>query len=73
MRLVYANDLNKEVKVGDVVHISGKPHYVVFFRKPHSPASSGKIVVASMDERKFQSEYFVGVAGAVWIEREDRL
>jgi hypothetical protein len=41
-------------------------HVLAGFRTPHKPSSSGKCWTA--DGR----EYFVGVLGLKWIEREDR-
>ena len=41
-------------------------HKLAGFRTPHKPSSSGKCWTA--DNR----EYFVGVLGLKWIEREDR-
>jgi len=69
MRLVYESN-GEEVKVGDKVEIfRGDPVTVVSFREPHKPGSSGKIIVQDLDH---QNEFYVGVIGAKWIEREDR-
>ena len=70
MRLVYENDRDREVRVGDVVKVGGVDVKVSYFRPPHKPASSGKICVK--DDRGFEQEFYVGVIDAVWIEREDR-
>jgi hypothetical protein len=72
MRLVY-KDSGKEVKTGDVVHINNVPHYVQFFSKPHKPSSSGHVVVREMSDTRLGAEYYVGVIGAEWIEREDQI
>lgn len=71
MRLVY-KATGEEVKVGDVVTTSrGEKCVVKYFRPPHSPASSGKVSVR-LKGTSFEMEYYVGVIGAEWIEREDR-
>jgi len=70
MRLVYEKT-GAEVKVGDIVETSrGQKVRVDFFREPHKPASSGKVVVKGADGSA--REYYVSVIGAEWIEREDR-
>jgi len=74
MRLVYEAS-GIEVKVGDTVYLDDEPYRVEYFAKPHKPSSSGKVSVAVVDNHihnKFSQEYYVGVIGAVWIEREDR-
>jgi hypothetical protein len=71
MRLVYTKS-GAEVRVGDTVHINDEPHVVWMFSEPHKPSSSGKVFVRSMDDMRFGSEYYVGVIGAEWIEREDQ-
>ena len=76
MRLVYMKD-GSEVKVGDIVQHEGQPWRVAFFRPPHKPASSGKVSIAPVtrdpDSMFGTCEYYVGVIGAEWIEREDRV
>lgn len=70
MRLVYDHS-GQEVQVGDKVVIGENIHYTVeYFRKPYSPNSSGKITVK--DASGQSREYYVGVIGATWIDREDR-
>ena len=70
MRLIYKKT-GEEVKVGDKVQLRHEGEVTVtHFARPHKPASSGKVSVAG---DKFNAEYFVGVIGAEWIEREDRL
>jgi hypothetical protein len=72
MRLVYEKN-GKEVKVGDTVHLDSGAYTVWYFDKPHKPASSGKVFIRPIsNENGFSHEYYVGVIGAVWIEREDR-
>jgi len=69
MRLVYEGT-NDEVQIGDEVTLKGGRSVTVkYFREPHKPSSSGKVSVESFDG--YQMEYFVGVIGAKWIERED--
>lgn len=71
MRLVY-KDTGKEVKVGDVCVLSCGTAYVVdYFRKPHKPASSGKVSMRHGGS-PWTEEFYVGVIGAEWVEREDR-
>ncbi len=73
MRLVY-EETGEEVKIGDVVDIGMSEMVTVdYFRPPHKPSSSGKVTVGfGKDNRGGQIEYYVGVIGAEWIEREDR-
>ena len=79
MRLLY-DDSKLEVKVGDFIADTcddGRTGYRIrYFRKPHKPSSSGKVSVSVVYndgfESEYQREYYVGVIGATWIEREDR-
>lgn len=71
MRLVYEKNQQQEVKIGDKVTLDGDELTVEYFRPPHSPTSSGKITVRHVEHR-WSAEYYVGIIGAVWIEREDR-
>lgn len=66
MRLVY-RDTGEEVKVGDIVN----DMRVVSFDPPHKSSSSGKVYVKSVVVG-WSQEFYVGVIGAEWIEREDR-
>lgn len=54
---------------GDLVQVTG-------WKKPHKPSSEGKIYVADVAlEQPSPSdirEYYPGVVGAMWVEREDR-
>lgn len=71
MRLVY-KETGKEVKVGDKVTLhDGVIAVVTYFREPTSPASSGKVNVL-VQGAEYEDEFYVGVIGAKWIEREDR-
>jgi len=70
MRLVYV-DTEIPVEVGDEILRSDDTLTVTYFRPPHKPSSSGKVSVKS--SKGWTAEYFVGVIGAEWIEREDRL
>jgi hypothetical protein len=71
MRLVY-DKTGLPVKAGDVIHLDGQPHFVHGFREPHKPASSGKVSVKAMNDAGYCREYYVGVIGATWIDRDDR-
>ena len=71
MKLVY-KETGKEVKVGDIITMSdGEKCEVTYFKPPHKPSSSGKVLV-KFENRNCNMEYYVGVIGAEWIEREDR-
>lgn len=80
MRLVY-KDTGMEVKVGDVVPMHDDDERtgvrVKYFAKPHKPNSSGKVTISVLyddsEEEAGTREYYVGVIGAEWIEREDRV
>ena len=73
MRLVYEST-GAEVKVGDTIKVERRDQTVElrvdYFKEPHKPSSSGKVIV--MEPTGGTSEYFVGVIGAKWIEREDQ-
>ncbi len=73
MKLVHTKT-GKAVQVGDVVTLSdGEKVEVTYFREPHKSSSSGKVSVQSIGAgRNRSSEYYVGVIGAEWIEREDQ-
>jgi hypothetical protein len=84
MRLVYDADPTQEVEVGDVVYLPlnrddpsdtrVRRLVVECFRPPHKPSSSGKVTVRETfaGGESVTHEYYVGVIGATWIEREDR-
>jgi hypothetical protein len=69
--LVYSCN-NKPVQSGDVVHIRNTPYVVTGWREPHKPASTGRIYLQAMDERRITTEYFPNVIGAEWIGRTDQ-
>jgi hypothetical protein len=72
MRLVYKGT-KREVQIGDEVLLrSGEKAIVTYFRQPSSSASEGKISVRGNGDA-FDSEFYVSVVGAEWIEREDRI
>ena len=72
MRLIYESN-QREVKTGDTVHLDGNAYTVYSFSEPHKPASSGKVFIRPIsNENGFSAEYYVGVIGAKWIEREDQ-
>lgn len=71
MRLIYQST-KAEVKVGDITHVRNQPYVVTQIRQPHSPASTGRVCLRSMCERKYYFEYYPIVIGADWVEREDR-
>lgn len=71
MKLIYKKS-GKQVQVGDHVETSkGIEVEVLHFSEPARPNSSGKVRVRST-ERGWSQQFFVGVIGAEWIEREDR-
>ena len=71
MKLVYTKT-QEPVKIGDVVPLDERQARVDYFREPHKPSSSGKVVVTILGEHEYTREFFVNVIGAEWIEREDR-
>ena len=71
MKLVY-KATGKAVKIGDIAETGrGEKVEVEYFRPPGKAGSSGKVLVKNVDAER-SSEYFVGVIGAEWIDREDR-
>lgn len=78
MRLVYSAEPQGPVCVGDIVTLDreGKcvDFIITFFRQPHKASSEGKITLRPYGKDEAHSfEVYVGVIGAVWIEREDRV
>jgi hypothetical protein len=70
MKLVYKEN-GQEVKVGDPCTFNGEPDATVeYFEKPHKHSSGGKVTI-KWGIQGSRGEYFVGVIGAEWIERED--
>lgn len=70
MRLIYTKT-GGPVQLGDVVQLDGEMHTIVSFRPPHKPSSSGKITLKAQGAQ-YESEYFVGIIGAKWVDREDQ-
>lgn len=71
MRLIDKTTRN-EINIGDIVSTSkGEQVEVIHFREPHKASSSGKVSVKSV-AHGWSQEFFVGVIGAEWIEREDQ-
>ena len=69
MRLV--NKAGMEVRVGFALKFEGKYATIVYMPQPHKPASSGKVTCKFEDGT--EREYYAGVFGLEWIEREDRV
>ena len=66
MKLVYAST-GLEVKSGDVVHVDGKPFYIMDMREPHKSSSTGRVLCKAMSDKAWINEWYPGVIGAVWI------
>ena len=73
MRLIYTAT-QKPVERGDIVQVGNQHLAITHMPPPHKPDSSGKVTVKPVGEGYAGSgfEYFVGIIGAEWIEREDR-
>ena len=72
MRLVYKHN-GEPIHVGDRAKMSnGEWVEVTYFREPHKSSSSGKVAVQPVGDSGMGMEYYVGVIGAEWIEREDQ-
>lgn len=75
MRLIDI-ETQENIAVGSIVTMpkdrNGIEWIVVYMPKPHKPASSGKVTCRKMGTNE-QVEYYAGVWGLEWIEREDRL
>lgn len=70
MRLI-DKSTKEEVEVGDKFEDKdGDVFKVEYFRKPHKSSSAGKVTVS--DVWGDTHEYYVGIIGLEWIEREDR-
>lgn len=79
MKLIFVRNsdpklVGQEVKVGHTCQtFRGEEAVVDYFRPPTSPSSEGKVVIHEAGERgDYQTEVYVGVIGATWVEREDR-
>jgi hypothetical protein len=74
MRLIDV-ETQEEIKVCSIVTMPSdplaEPWTVVYMPKPHKPASSGKVTCE--DKNGNRCEYYAGVWGLEWVEREDRL
>lgn len=71
MRLIY-KDSKQPVKIGDIVDLGkGEMVDVQYFREPHKAGSTGKVTVETVNTG-LRREYFVGIIGAAWVEREDQ-
>lgn len=77
MKLIWVRNLNpalvgQEVKVGhEGQTFRGESVVVEHFRPPHSPSSEGKMTVRQI-VGNLTVEYYVGVIGAAWVDREDQ-
>lgn len=77
MKLIWVRNPNpalvgQEVKPGQAGEdFRGDPVEVVFFRPPHKPSSEGKVSVCQPGHSA-QSEVYVGVIGAAWVDRGDQ-
>jgi hypothetical protein len=69
MKLIYTSS-NAPVLVGDKVRVGDEMVVVDYFRPPHKPSSSGKITVRTAEG--WTREFYVGVIGAKWVDREDQ-
>ena len=67
MKLIYYST-GSEVKTGDVVHVDGKPYYVMDMREPHKPSSTGRVFCKAMDERAWVHEWYPSVIAAQWVD-----
>jgi hypothetical protein len=73
MRLVY-KETQRPVSIGDIVETrDGDKYELVRANTPHKPSSSGKCIVRPLAHAGSHvvQEYYVGVFGMEWIERED--
>jgi hypothetical protein len=70
MRLVYTST-QQPVQIGDIVTIDDEEVVVNDIRRPHKPASTGRVYVRYAGAR-YDAEFFPSVIGAEWIEREDQ-
>ena len=57
--------------VGDIINSSrGEKAQLSYFRPPHKKSSEGKCSITWMDEFENGGEYYVGVFGMKWFNRE---
>lgn len=72
MRLVYTEHPDIEVEIGDLPKtFRGEQVEVLDVIVPNKPESTGRVRVRHIDN-DWEQEYFPGVIGAEWIEREDQ-
>lgn len=71
MKLIHKHT-GLEAKIGDVVRFpkDARPCRILYFKKPHKPASEGHVTVADWNGQTH--ERYCGVFGLEWIDREDR-
>lgn len=70
MKLIHKHT-RREVHKGDIVkNFRGEQAIVVSWTKPHSPASTGRIIVAV--SREIEYNCYPEFYSCEWIEREDR-
>jgi hypothetical protein len=69
--LIYTTT-QQPVKAGDIVHLRGTPYAVTGWSEPHSPASTGRVHLQTMDETRAHQSYYPIVIGANWHGRTDR-
>jgi hypothetical protein len=74
MKLVYENNPDVEVTVGDIVSTFRDEQVIIkYVTKPHKPSSTGRVGVQFVTDHPGNTqEYFPGVINAKWIEREDQ-
>ena len=74
MKLIFTKT-GEEVAIGDNCVLSGGNdiYKVTYFTPPHKPESQGKVTVQYLgDPDAPDLEYYVGIIGAKWINREDQ-
>lgn len=73
MKLIY-DDTGEEVKVGDkALTFRGEEVKVTAVVKPSHGGSTGRVRVKHLEfEKMYESEFFPGVIGAHWVDREDQ-
>ena len=69
MRLVH-KDTGREVREGEtVISFRGEAAIVTGWREPHKPSSTGRVYVKEIASG-FGREFFPGVFGLVFVEKE---
>lgn len=70
MKLVYNENL-EQVRVGDKgTLLDGSEYTITDIRKPHSPASTGRVFLR--DAEGLDHGFYPSVINATWVDREDR-